>query len=374
MTRPGPRLNAYTQALRRVITPQSVVLDIGCGAGLMALLAAKMGARKVYAIEPDPSIHLAKSLAADNGLSDRITFIQDISTRVELPEKADVIVSDLRGPLPLLQRHIPAILDARTRLLKPGGVLLSQRDDIFVAPAQHSDQYEEITGAWDNPENDLDLRRAKKIALNAPLVVRAQPQNFLAQPALVGSLEYTSIQNPNARWHSAHTATRAGIMHGLLVWFNATVWQDLVFSNAPGDSCLVYRQTLFLCEEAIPVHPGDQIETVLQATLIGDDYVWRWQARHKPNGQGWGAWQNQSSFDNLSLFEEDLRKGADAFVPRRSAQAEADLFILSGMNGQASVGQLAQAAMEQFPAQFASLTEAHTRVAALSRQYSAPEP
>jgi protein arginine N-methyltransferase 1 len=51
---------------------------------------------------------------------DRIECIQKLSTEIELPEKADVIVSDIRGLLPFLGRHIPSIADARSRLLKPG--------------------------------------------------------------------------------------------------------------------------------------------------------------------------------------------------------------------------------------------------------------
>src|SRR5579864_6216059 len=96
-----PRMQAYVSALERAVRPGSVVLDIGTGTGVFALLACRFGARKVYAIEPNDAIHVARRLAADNGCADRIEFVQDLSTRITLPEKADVIVSDLRGVLPL---------------------------------------------------------------------------------------------------------------------------------------------------------------------------------------------------------------------------------------------------------------------------------
>src|ERR1041385_178808 len=104
-----PRMNAYVTALRRTVKADSVVVDLGCGPGLFALLACKMGARRVYAIEPDNVIEVARQAAAANGYEDRIEFIQEYSTRVTLPEKADVIISDLRGVLPLFQQHIPAM-------------------------------------------------------------------------------------------------------------------------------------------------------------------------------------------------------------------------------------------------------------------------
>jgi hypothetical protein len=64
-----------------------------------------------------------------NGYADRITFHQTLSSAITLPQPADVIVSDLRGVLPLMQHHIPAIVDARQRLLAPGGVLIPRAID-----------------------------------------------------------------------------------------------------------------------------------------------------------------------------------------------------------------------------------------------------
>ena len=120
------RMNAYAAALRDAVTPNSVVLDIGAGTGIFALLACRYGARRVYAIEPDDAINLARESAAANGYSDRLTCIQSLSTKVALPERADVIISDMGGMLPLFEQHIPAIIDARDRFLAPGGALIAQ--------------------------------------------------------------------------------------------------------------------------------------------------------------------------------------------------------------------------------------------------------
>src|SRR5438128_356977 len=100
------RLDAYSEALRRAIKPGVVVLDIGTGTGIFALLACRFGARKVYAVEPDDAIEVAREVAAANRYQQRIEFIQELSTRVALPERADVIVSDIRGVLPLLKHHL----------------------------------------------------------------------------------------------------------------------------------------------------------------------------------------------------------------------------------------------------------------------------
>ena len=91
------RMGAFARALGQAIKPGAVVIDIGTGTGICALLACRHGARRVYAIEPDDAIQVAREVAAANGYADRIEFIQAISTQVTLPERADVIVSDLGG-------------------------------------------------------------------------------------------------------------------------------------------------------------------------------------------------------------------------------------------------------------------------------------
>ena len=111
----APRVDAYAAALRQAVTPDSVVLDLGCGPGVFAMLACQLGARRVYAIEPDNVINIAREAAAANGFADRIEFFQSLSTDVTLPEPATIIISDLRGVLPFYQGHIPAIIDARRR-------------------------------------------------------------------------------------------------------------------------------------------------------------------------------------------------------------------------------------------------------------------
>src|SRR5262245_12583417 len=127
------RMQAYTEALRRVVTPDSVVIDIGTGAGVFALLACRFGARRVYAIEPNNIIYVEQEIAAANGYDDRIQFIQDMSDKVTLPERGNVIISDIRGILPLFGTHIPSIIDARERLLAPDGVLIPQQDALWAA-------------------------------------------------------------------------------------------------------------------------------------------------------------------------------------------------------------------------------------------------
>jgi len=143
------RMDAFVQALRQAVKPESVVLDLGTGTGIFALLACQFGARRVYAVEPNDAIQVAREIAVANGYTERIEFIQNISTKVTLPERADVIISDIGGLLPWLEHLIPSISDARQRLLAPGGLLIPQRDIMWAALVEASKLYSHYTTPWD---------------------------------------------------------------------------------------------------------------------------------------------------------------------------------------------------------------------------------
>src|SRR3954452_16487839 len=104
-----PRMSAYAEALRRAAKPGCTVIDIGAGPGIFSILACKYGAGKVVAIDPSDSIELVRPIAEANGCADRITIFKGLSTDYSPPTKADVIVSDIRGILPLFEGHIAVI-------------------------------------------------------------------------------------------------------------------------------------------------------------------------------------------------------------------------------------------------------------------------
>ena len=93
------RMRAYADALTRHVTPGCTVLDLGTGVGLHAMMACRLGAAKVFAIETNDAIQVAREHALANGYSDRMVFIHQRSELVSLPAPVDVIVSDLRGAL-----------------------------------------------------------------------------------------------------------------------------------------------------------------------------------------------------------------------------------------------------------------------------------
>jgi 2-polyprenyl-3-methyl-5-hydroxy-6-metoxy-1,4-benzoquinol methylase len=118
------RTLAYLQAIAEVVKPGDVVVEIGTGTGILATAAARSGARRVYAIEASAIADTAAQVYADNGVADNITLIRGWSTEVELPERADVVISEVIGDNPLGERVREITADALARFAKPNVRLL----------------------------------------------------------------------------------------------------------------------------------------------------------------------------------------------------------------------------------------------------------
>ena len=129
-----------TRALREVVRRGDVAVDLGAGTGILGFMALKAGAARVYAIEQNPIIKLARVLAAENGFNGRVRFFHGDSRRVRLPERADLVLVDFVSHLGVDGEIYEPLLDAR-RFLKRGGRFVPERSEVWVAPVRAPEYY-----------------------------------------------------------------------------------------------------------------------------------------------------------------------------------------------------------------------------------------
>lgn len=364
-----PRMQAYSAALRRAVKSDSVVLDLGCGPGVFALLACQLGARRVFAVEPNNVIQLAREAARANRFDDRIEFFPRLSTEITLPERADVIISDLRGVLPWYERHISAIVDARNRFLAPGGTLIPRRDVLWAAIVEAPDRYDEIIGPWQ--PNGLDLSAAQRVVTNTWRKTRIKADELLVQPSCWTTVDYYEIQNSSVHGEMVWQMTRPGTAHGLAVWFDAELIDEIGFSNHPGNVELIYGNGLFPFSAPVEVVEGDRIQVKLSADFIRDDYVWRWDTDFFAAGESVTpkASLKQSTFFGVPLSPEQMRKQAANYKPTLDQRGEARRFIMNLMSGENSLAEIAVQLNETFPERYANWQDALDEVTAVSSEF-----
>ena len=364
------RFGAYTEAIAAAVRPGDTVAEIGCGPGVFSMLACRAGARRVYAIESDDSIAFARALAEANGLSSQIEFFSSESQRTELPERANVIVSDIRGALPLFQNAIASLDDARKRFLAPGGIMIPQRDTLKAAVIETGEYYSCLTEPWKKPAGGLDLSPSLEALLNQVYDGNFANRQLLTQAQDWGLLDYTVGASPDVTAELDFCAEREGTGHGVCLWFETKLFEGIGYSSAPADVRSVYGQRILPWLEPVAVREGQRIRVVLDANLVGGEYVWRWETKIAGSANRAEIHFRQSTFQGEVYSLESLRRKAANYVPALSEKGKADLWMMTKMDGSASLQEIAQSAAERFPRLFPSWKEAFQRVAKLSSELS----
>ena len=366
------RIGAYGKALRQAIRPGSVVMDIGTGPGIMAVMACELGASLVYAIEPSEVIQVAREIAEANRCVDKIEFFEDLSTNVTIPVRADVIVSDMRGILPLYQNHIPSIADARTRFLAPGGVLIGRKDWIWAAIVEAPEAFGKIADPWDHNVMGQNLVAARRKVLNEFRKSRMTPEQLLTTPELWATLEYATVESPDVRKILRWKAKREGIGHGILAWFDTELAEGAGFSNGPGWPESIYGEAFFPWLEPVPLAAGQCVSVELEAKLLEKDYFWRWSTRIESleNAGESVARFEQSQLQGAILSVTKLNKSASDFVPQLAAEGLARRRALELMNGRTSLEEIARQLATEFPELFIHWHKALSFAGTISQEHS----
>src|SRR5579875_885604 len=128
------RVHWFAQAIAAAVRPGDVVLDLGSGTGLLAMLAARAGAKRVYAIEQSPVAAIAQELVDANGLAEQITLLPGLSFDLDLPERAGVVVSETLGAWGADEGIAAIMADARERLARPDARLIPDGVTMWLAP------------------------------------------------------------------------------------------------------------------------------------------------------------------------------------------------------------------------------------------------
>jgi protein arginine N-methyltransferase 1 len=366
------RIQAFRAALRGAIHPGAVVLDIGTGPGVMAVLACQLGAGRVYAIEPSHVVQLAREVAAANLCAEKIVFLEDLSTKVTIPVQADVIVSDLRGVLPLFKSHIPSIVDARRRFLATGGTLIARKDRIWAAVVEAPEAYGEIVDPWACNALGQDLAVARQKMLNEFRKGRVKPEQLLTVPQLWATLDYATIENPDVRGTLQWTVKRDGTGHGILVWFDMELADGVGFSNCPEAPEAVYGAAFFPWLEPVSLGLGQNLCVELEAKLLETDYFWRWTTQIE-SAQNTGETTTrfeQSQLQGAVLSLPTLHKLASDYVPQLSKEGLIRRRALDLMDGKTSLENIARRLAIEFPVRFARWQQALTFASSISNEYS----
>jgi predicted RNA methylase len=277
MLRDRRRVDAYRRALAASVSPSSVVLDLGTGLGTFGIMACKLGAARVYAVDAADIIAVAEENARANGVSERMRFLQARASDVELPEQVDLIVSDLAGALPLFEEHIPAIVHAREHFLKPGGVLVPRLARLFCAPISSDELYSRIAEPWRSLD-EVDFSAAETMALHTPHALAVEPRHLVGEPRCWAELDYATIVSPNVGGMVTWVMTAPTTIHGVALWFENILHEDVTCSSGPWSPDSVHATMVLPLLHPLELSAKETLRFTIDATLVSGRYVITWQA------------------------------------------------------------------------------------------------
>jgi SAM-dependent methyltransferase len=266
------RTNAFREAIRRSVTPDSVVLDLGTGSGILSFFAAEAGARRVFSVDATHSADLASFLSRHLGFADRIQVIHDRSTNIELPENADLLVTETLGAFGINEQILSSVIDARARLLRPDAAIIPRSIDLYLVPVDDASIYERRVKWWNERPYGFDLSPLAVFASNILFAGNVDSDSFLAPPALVIAGDLATIASSDVSGRVHFETARAGALYGFAGWFRATLADGIEVSNEiPGTN---WEHVFLPLQSPIAVGAGTSIDVELESH---DGLTWRWK-------------------------------------------------------------------------------------------------
>ncbi|CAK9298485.1 unnamed protein product [Gordionus sp. m RMFG-2023] len=262
-----------------------IVLDIGCGSGILSLFAAQANAHKVIAVDQSDIIYEAMDIAKENGFEEKITFIKGKIEDIILPvEEVDIIVSEWMGYFLLSESMISSVIYARDKYLKKDtGIMLPSKLNLYFQPLT------DIT-SWDNKFTFWDdvygfkmscLKKIKRREIDLEVFNSADEKaKLLAEPTIVKTFDMltatTDIEIKDFPFAFAlNESIVENMVTSFMLYFDAQFYPDnygilepVYFSTGPLHPPTHWKQTLLHLPEKYDLKDADKIEGKLSLTQI----------------------------------------------------------------------------------------------------------
>jgi len=236
------RLAKFDKAIRQIVKPNDYVVDIGTGSGVLAIMAAKAGARKITGIDINQeSIEYAKQAAALNGVEDRIEFVEKHVLDFIPDERADVVICEMLSSILLIEQQVQASYHAVENILKPDGLIIPQNATVFIVPV----------------ESPVMVDRFSFEQLQFPSVVQTVMSDSAKDLADLMVLHEFDLTNSASDYSIDKTLQFSiinnGVIHGLVGLFESELYKDIKLNMEDG-----WKQLFLPLQEPFRVTTGDK--------------------------------------------------------------------------------------------------------------------
>jgi len=265
------RTETYMQAMlkNKHLFKDKVVLDVGCGTGILSMFAAKAGAKHVYGVDMSSIIEKTRQIVKDNDFADQITLIRGKIEEIELPvQKVDIIVSEWMGYFLLYESMLDSVLVARDRWLADDGVLLPDRATLYLCAIEDADYKAEKIGFWKNVYG-FDMSAIEQTAMEEPIVDIVEESAIVTSscPILTLDLNTCTIKDLTFKGSFEISAEKNDYVHALVAYFDVEFsagHTPVGFSTSPMTPSTHWKQTVFYLKDELVMHTGESVKGVIE--------------------------------------------------------------------------------------------------------------
>jgi protein arginine N-methyltransferase 1 len=276
------RTEAYQKAIldNKHLFKDKVVMDIGCGTGILSMFACSAGAKKVYAIEKASVFRLAMEIVKENKMNDRIQIINDTVENIQLDEKVDIIVSEWMGYLLLYEGMFDSVKIASDKFLNEGGMLFPNKATFTIAGVFDRSVDLNNMGYY----QEIMLPNIKSHNYSSPKSNNTMAEffcikNVLADLAIISSnkvktsnnlfhkidLEKVTIPELDFKANFEVIVSENGFLNGLVLWWDTSFTHGkipIVLDTSPFKESTHWKQGVFNLKHTIAVLKGDVVKGV----------------------------------------------------------------------------------------------------------------
>lgn len=355
------RVDAYARAIAAVVRPGDVVLDVGSGSGVLAMLAARAGARRVYAVERTGAIALVREHVAANRLTGVVEPIRaDLAELDALPEPPRVVVSEMLGHFaPAEQSH--KVYRLARRLASAGAVLIPRDYRLVFAAARPRGLAADLAALDDL--HGLRLTAITDRLRHRVAWTRLAPDELLG-PETAGATIASDAELPASFTGTAEVAVD-GPVTAIAVSFVATLADGVELSSAVGSAATHWVQTVFPIEPALAARAGDLLAIELVPRIALDSGTWTWTVRGRDQVRVMDAMDAMAGERSDLLAQLGLRGHRPSAAPHRLQSWAAALG--AAPPERVDVEAMADALLAALPGRFPDRAEARQEVLSLLR-------
>ncbi|CAB3250524.1 unnamed protein product [Arctia plantaginis] len=259
------RTETYRNAIlnNKETIKDKVILDLGCGTGILSMFAATAGAKKVYALDQSEIIYHAMDIIRENNLHNVIKTVKGRLEDTKLDERVDIIVSEWMGYFLLFEGMLDSVIYARNHCLKPSGLLLPNRCNISLVANGDIDTHKRLIEFWS------DVYGYKMNCMKSEVVREASidivgSKHVISKPYIIKEIDINTCNIDVMDFTSKFKLpiVRDGVLTSLVGYFDTffDLPNSVEFSTGPHTAPTHWKQTIFYFRDCKEVKQGDVIE------------------------------------------------------------------------------------------------------------------